>query len=253
MFEMSFVEGRARTHKGWTVIVSFALQLGLVVTALLIPLIRPDLLPVGLVASFKLTAPPGPPPAPPAAIAAAAAPARRAVRQVVDGRMLMPARIPRQAAFIADDMAALPTAGTGFHVDGGMPGTGAGGGLASVFSAPMHAAPPPPPLAVESKHKPAVRRIEVGGNVIEAMLIRPAVQPVYPPLARQTRTQGTVVLAALIGPDGRIRNLRVMSGHPLLTQAAIDAVRQWRYRPTLLNGEPMEVDTTIEVRFVLQH
>lgn len=60
------------------------------------------------------------------------------------------------------------------------------------------------------------------------------------------------MLAALIGPDGRIRNLRVISGHPLLTQAALDAVRHWRYQPTLLNGDPVEVDTTVEVRFVLQ-
>jgi len=251
MFEMSFVEGRAKTHKGWTVIASFLLQLGLVAGALLIPLVRPDLLPVGLVAAFKLTAPPGPPPAPPAATAAAIAPAKRTARQVVDGQMLLPARVPEKVAMITDDMDALPTAGTGFYVEGGIPGARSGAGLGPAFGAPLEAAPPPPPPAAVEKPKPAVRRIEVGGNVIEAMLIHPAVQPVYPPLARQTRTQGTVVLAALIGPDGRIRNLRVMSGHPLLTQAAMDAVRQWRYRPTLLNGDPVEVDTTIEVRFVL--
>jgi periplasmic protein TonB len=251
MFEMSFVEGRARTHKGWTVIVSFALQLGLVATALLIPLLRPDLLPVGLVAVFRLVAPPGPPPAPPAISAATAAPAKRAARQVVDGRMLMPTRMPEKAAIIADDMDALPATGTGFTVVGGMPGPGSGAAMGPLIGMPTQAPPPPPPPPVESRTKPSVRRIEVGGNVIEAMLIRPALKPEYPPLARQTRTQGVVVLAALIGPDGRIRNLRVLSGHPLLTQSALNAVRQWRYRPTLLNGEPVEVDTTIQVHFVL--
>jgi protein TonB len=74
---------------------------------------------------------------------------------------------------------------------------------------------------------------------------------VYPPLARQTRISGTVRLHAIIGKDGSVQQLEVLSGHPLLVQAALDAVRQWRYRPTLLNGEPVEVDTTIDVIFSL--
>jgi len=73
------------------------------------------------------------------------------------------------------------------------------------------------------------------------------VQPVYPPLARQTRISGTVRLHAIISKDGSIQQLEVISGHPLLQQNALDAVRQWRYQPTLLNGEPVEVDTTIDV------
>jgi protein TonB len=77
------------------------------------------------------------------------------------------------------------------------------------------------------------------------------VQPVYPPLARQTRIQGTVKLHAIIAKDGSVQQLEVLSGHPLLVQAALDAVRQWRYKPTLLNGEPVEVDTTVDVIFSL--
>jgi protein TonB len=73
----------------------------------------------------------------------------------------------------------------------------------------------------------------------------------YPPLARQTRISGTVRLHAIIGKNGAVQQLEVISGHPLLVQAALDAVRQWRYRPTLLNGEPVEVDTTIDVIFSL--
>lgn len=77
------------------------------------------------------------------------------------------------------------------------------------------------------------------------------IKPIYPLLAIQTRTQGVVVLHAIIGKDGEVAELQLISGHPLLVRAAMEAVRQWRYRPTLLNGEPVEVDTTITVTFRL--
>jgi periplasmic protein TonB len=75
--------------------------------------------------------------------------------------------------------------------------------------------------------------------------------PVYPPLARQARIAGAVMLEGIIARDGTVKNLRVLSGHPLLAGAALEAVRQWRYRPTLLNGEPVEVIAPIAVNFVL--
>jgi protein TonB len=75
--------------------------------------------------------------------------------------------------------------------------------------------------------------------------------PAYPPLARQARIQGTVKLEGVIGKDGTVQELKVVSGHPLLIQAALDAVRNWRYRPTMLNGQPVEVITTIDVNFTL--
>jgi periplasmic protein TonB len=87
-------------------------------------------------------------------------------------------------------------------------------------------------------------------NMLEGSLIR-RVQPIYPPLARNARVQGPVVLFATISAGGAIENLRVLSGHPLLVGAAIDAVKQWRYRPYILNGEPIEVETEITVNFVL--
>jgi periplasmic protein TonB len=77
------------------------------------------------------------------------------------------------------------------------------------------------------------------------------VQPVYPPIARNVHVQGAVVLAALIGKDGTIENLRLMSGHPMLVPAAMAAVSQWRYRPYILNGEAIEVETQITVNFIL--
>ena len=87
--------------------------------------------------------------------------------------------------------------------------------------------------------------------MLQAQLIS-RIEPRYPPLAIQTKTEGTVYLHAIISRDGRITSLDVISGHPLLVQAALEAVRQWRYRPTMLNGEPVEVETSITVIFKLQ-
>jgi protein TonB len=107
--------------------------------------------------------------------------------------------------------------------------------------------PPPPPVKVEKPVTP--QRIRVGGNVQQAKLIRQP-KPIYPPLAKQARISG-VVLNAIIGKDGTIQNLTVASGHPLLVPAAMEAVKQWVYQPTLLNGEPVEVVTQIDVNFTL--
>jgi len=93
-------------------------------------------------------------------------------------------------------------------------------------------------------------RIKIGGNVATSKLVE-RTQPVYPPLARQTRIQGTVRLHAIIAKDGLVQHLEVSSGHALLVQSALDAVRTWRYEPTLLNGERVEVDTTIDVVYAL--
>jgi protein TonB len=93
-------------------------------------------------------------------------------------------------------------------------------------------------------------KIRVGGNVQATNLIT-QVRPVYPPAAKEQRIQGAVKLEATIGPDGKVEDLRVVSGHPLLVQAALDAVKDWVYRPTLLNGNPVTVVTSIDVNFTL--
>jgi protein TonB len=116
----------------------------------------------------------------------------------------------------------------------------------ALSAAPVPKLPPPTVPA-----RPAVPpRVTVGG-VVQAARIVHQVMPVYPPPARQARISGTVRLEAVISRDGMIQSLRVMSGHPWLAQAALDAVRQWVYRPTRLNGEPVEVLTQIEVNFKL--
>ena len=103
-------------------------------------------------------------------------------------------------------------------------------------------APPPP------KATPA--RIRVGGNVQAAKMVR-QVMPVYPPIAKTAHISGTVVLHAVIAKDGSVEDLQYVSGPPLLMKSAMDAVKQWRYQPTQLNGDPVEVDTTISVVFTL--
>jgi protein TonB len=92
--------------------------------------------------------------------------------------------------------------------------------------------------------------VVLSGNVTSGLLIR-KVQPSYPPLAKQARISGAVVLKAVIGKDSSIKDLQALSGHPMLVQAALDAVRQWRYKPYVVEGEPVEVDTQITVNFTL--
>ena len=132
-------------------------------------------------------------------------------------------------------------------IPGGIPGGAIGGLPTGVIGAPPP--PPPPPPKVEEVKK-QVQQIRVGGNVQAANLIK-KVTPTYPPLAKQARIQGTVRFNAVIGKDGTIQNLTVVSGHPLLVPAATDAVKQWVYKPTLLNGDPVDVLTTIDVNFTL--
>ena len=102
----------------------------------------------------------------------------------------------------------------------------------------------PAPLPTTLTHPPRI------SHMMEGNLIR-RVQPEYPPLARSARIQGRVVLSAVISKEGTIENLRVLAGHPMLVRAAIEAVSQWRYRPYILNGESVEVETRITVNFSL--
>jgi protein TonB len=108
---------------------------------------------------------------------------------------------------------------------------------------PPAAQPPPAPAAPQEP-------LKVGGNVQEAKLIR-RITPVYPPLARQARVTGVVRVEATIGKDGKIAKVSALSGPPLLRQAATDSVRQWIYQPSLLNGQPVEVVTQVDVSFNL--
>ncbi|MBV8817225.1 MAG: energy transducer TonB [Acidobacteriaceae bacterium] len=247
MFEQTFVEGTVKTRKPWTVFLSFLLQTLMVGVLVLIPLIYTDTLPKAQLTSF-LVAPPPPPPPPPPPQAAPPKPVKVIPKQFDAGRLMAPKTVPKQIAMIKEDEAPPPTAGVVGGVAGGVPGGAGGGVIGGIIGAVPSAAPPPPPKKEEKPVTP--QRIRVGGNVQAANLVK-KVTPVYPQLAKQARIQGTVRFTAIIGKDGTIQNLQLVSGHPLLVAAAQDAVRQWVYKPTMLNGEPVEVVTQIDVNFTL--
>lgn len=228
-----------KTNKPWTVALSMAVQVFLLSILILIPLIYTEALPKTSLTAM-LIAPPPPPPPPPPPAAAQVVRVKPQVRLIQNNQLMAPKVIPRDIKIIKEE-AEPADMGVQGGVPGGVPGGQMGGVIGGVIGG-VGAAPPPP--------KPTQSRITRGGNVQAAMLVN-RVQPQYPPLARQTRISGTVRLHAIIAKDGSVQQLEVLSGHPLLVQSALDAVRQWRYRPTLLNGEPVEVDTTIDVIFSL--
>jgi protein TonB len=164
-----------------------------------------------------------------------------------DGRFIAPPRIPDRIADIID-AAPLPPG-----PDIGMPGgdRDIAGVPDGVFHSILTNASrnDPPPEISPRRAKPIERRV-VGGDVQAAKLVN-APKPEYPTLAKVARVQGTVRLEAIIGTDGRVQDLQVISGHPMLVKAAMEAVSQWRYQPTLLNGVPVEVQTEINVNFIL--
>jgi protein TonB len=243
MFEDSLIEsgGRLKTKRGWTSIVSFAIQIMIVGVMVLIPLIFTEALPKGQM-MFLLVAPPPPPPPPPPA-AAVVQHVKQIQTDIVNGELRTPTKIPQKVKMIQEDEAPPPTmAATGVvgGVPGGVPGGSMGGVIGSVLSST--------PVAVPKIATP--QRVRVSGGVSQGLLIR-KVPPAYPPLARQARIQGVVVLQAQISKEGNIENLQLISGHPMLAPAAIEAVKQWKYKPYLLNGEPVEVDTQVQVNFTL--
>jgi protein TonB len=158
-----------------------------------------------------------------------------------NGQLRTPTAIPKKVAMIKEDEPP-PSANAGVMggVAGGVPGGQMGGVIGGIISSA--------PVAVPKVATP--QKVRVSQGVSEGLLLH-KVTPSYPPLAKQARIQGAVLLQATIGKDGSIQNLRVQSGHPMLTQAAIDAVRQWKYKPYLLNGEAVEVETTVQVNFTL--
>ncbi|HEV2021920.1 MAG TPA: TonB family protein [Terriglobales bacterium] len=242
MFQDSLFEsgGRLKTKRLWTTLLSVFMQGFLIGILILIPLIYTEALPRQQLMTFLVAPPPPPPPAPPA-------PAVQAVKvvqtDIENGRLRTPDRIPQKVAMIKEEEAPPPVSNMGGvvgGVPGGVPGGQMGGVLGGILSSTSMTAPK---IA-------APQRVRLSQGVTEGNLVN-KVTPLYPDIAKRARIQGIVVLQAVISKQGAIENLRVVSGHPMLTQSALDAVRQWRYRPYLLNGEPVEVETQITVNFNL--
>lgn len=222
------------THKVWTVWLSALIQALILGILILIPLIYTSALPSAMMTTF-LVAPPPPPPPPPPAVKVIVKPQPKFIQQ---GKLVAPTVIPKKIQMIKEE--AQPDVGMTGGVLGGVPGGSTGGALGGIIGGAPGLPPPPKP----------VERMRIGGNVMQANLIH-QVLPVYPQIAKTAHISGTVVLHAIIAKDGTVQELTFISGPPLLMRAAMDAVKQWRYKPTLLNTQPVQVDTTISVIFNL--
>jgi len=237
-----YTASKTANWKRATLPIAYILEGIVIGMIVLYPLIYTEALPKAQLMTFLAAPPPPPPPPPPPA----AAPPPRVIRRITaEDMMRAPTVIPKTIVHVENEPAPEAVGVVG-GVPGGVPGGTMGGVMGGVLGSVLSQAapPPPPPKAV------APKRIRVGGQVESAKLIFQP-KPEYPPLARMARIQGQVRLEAVISKDGTIQDLKVLNGHPLLVKAALEAVQRWRYQPTLLNGEPVEVVTEIDVNFTL--
>ncbi|HXW89845.1 MAG TPA: energy transducer TonB [Terriglobales bacterium] len=237
-----------RNRRRFATVFSFTLQCLLIAGLLIIPLMFTEDLPRQQLLTFLVAPLPPPPPPPPAAQVMA-----KVIRQIqsdllTSGQLLTPRRIPERVQLIREEEAPPPLPSTGGvigGVPGGVPGGQLGGVIGGIISKTSSLAAIPK-LAVPA----APKRIRISQGVTKGLLIQ-KIEPEYPMLALQAHIQGQVVLRAIISKDGEIKELELVSGHPLLAPAAVEAVSHWRYRPFLLNGLPVEVETNVTVTFQL--
>jgi periplasmic protein TonB len=243
MFEDSLMEsgGRLARRNPWTTAFSFALQIFAGGILVLTSMIYTETLPAQKLLSV-LEAPVPPP---------AAAPEPRAVAQAATstsefaGGVLVPPReIPTHAKMIQDQ---APPGNPLVNSEVGVLNSTGDGASNSVLTDVLRSTPVAVPKVSVNV---SVNKVRVSSGVAQGLLVR-QIKPEYPALARQARIEGTVMLQATIGKDGTVQNLRVISGHPMLTASAIAAARQWLYKPYYLNGEPVGVETQINVIFTL--
>jgi protein TonB len=232
----------------------------LILMVLVIPLLLPQSISQRelLITLVSPIGPPPPPPPPPVELPAVAVTPPKTVeaqvRPVTLETLVAPTTIPREIAKIVDQPIAPPPGVIG-GVPGGIPGGTVGGVLGgllaanSIPTAPPALAPPPPPPPPPPKAVAPVDPVRVGGNVKEPRPIK-MVPPVYPQLASKARVNGIVVLEATLTAEGKVEEIKVVSGHPLLVDAAINCVKQWIYEPTYLNGVPVAVILTARVHFM---
>jgi len=235
MLQVSWAQ---RSRRGWTTLTSFGLQAAVIGLLLLLPLLQTVGLPKARTVSTPINA--GRPDTEPMASQPHGGP-RSGPQTSIVIPLIQPGRVPRDITTGPDEVASLPPGGSG----DGIPGIaipGAADGIPLTIITGTRPVLPAAPAAIARPFR--------SSNILEGSLIR-RVLPVYPPLARSARIEGPVVLAAVISKAGTIENLQVLTGHPMLVKAAIDAVSQWRYRPYILNDEAIEVETRITVNFIL--
>lgn len=226
-----------KTSQGKTTVVSVVIHGILLVAILVIPLLMSDEIPepTSVVKAFFVepSAPPPPPPPPPPPAPKAAVTPKVPPRPVeVNPTFTAPVEVPQEIK---------PEEGLDLGVEGGVPGGVEGGVPGGVVGGVVGGLPDAPP---------PVQAVRVGGQIKEPKKLK-NVPPVYPDIAKQARVQGIVILECTISPQGKVTDVKVLRGIPLLDQAAQDAVKQWVYTPTLLNGVPVPVIMTVTVNFRL--
>jgi periplasmic protein TonB len=242
MFEQTFVHTGGATRKPLSMAVSLTTQLLLTAVVVAVPLLKTAEIawkPPVVVFAFPLPPRPRPVELPPTSGTQIVK-----VKPVFDLRLTAPAHIPSKVSMVVDEVAA-PAFNTGAFPSGNRE-------QVILSGDPIAKILPPAPVRAAPSAKPAQERLKVGGDVQKAMILHQRV-PVYPAIALTARISGTVILAAIISKNGSVQKLQLISGPPLLADAAISAVREWTYKPTLLNGEPVEVITEITVSFTLSH
>jgi protein TonB len=247
MFDQIISENAARTRRPLAVALSFAGQVALVTLTVLFPILRTESIVPGR--SLRIISAPrtwGRPEDTPQKPAVVRVTGRPGPHVLIEGMLRQPAQVPSRILIETDEPPEGVLQGAAASTNYGMPdgvyGAIPTGMIQHIVAPPKPASPPP----VSAPRAP----VRIGGDVQAAKIVH-QVTPLYPPLAKQARISGVVRLEAIIGRNGMIESLHVTSGHPLLAQAALDAVRQWVYRPTLLNGDPVEVLTQIDVHFKL--
>jgi protein TonB len=236
-----------KSRQTWATFSSIVFQCLVIGLLLLLPLYFTQELPKSQLLTF-LVAPPPPPPPPPAAAQVVKITKQVQTDLLAGGVLRTPTRIPQKVQMIKESDAPPPMPGGGVvgGVPGGIPGGQLGGVIGGIVSSTST-------LAIVPKFQPVVpQRVRVSQGVTTGLLIH-KVQPSYPILARDARIQGEVVLKAIIDKAGNIQDLQLISGHPMLVPAAIAAVKEWRYRPYLLNGQPVEVESNVTVTFLLSN
>jgi len=248
LFEESLiVSGRKTPPRNlWAATGSLILQSLLLAGVIVIPLFHTDVLPNRETLTSLYLAPLPPPPPPPAANVARVLVSTPRIKPTYNSKAIsIPDPVQKRQTAPQDSVGSI--GGVVGGVPGGVVGGVPGGVLGGVLGA---SAPPMPALAKETATMP--KRVHLAARAVEANLIHD-VPPRYPPEAGRARIEGTVVLQDVIGKDGSVHDVRVESGLPLLAQAAIEAVKQWRYKPYLLNGEAVEVDSRITINFTLSN
>ena len=222
------------SQKWYTVPLSIIAHVVLFGAVIIIPLMATDVLPTPPSMMAFVGAPPTPPPPPPPPPSAAPPPK---TPTPIANPNAAPIEAPKQI------IPETPSVGVSEGVPGGVEGGVPGGVMGGVVGGLPEAPPPPPP--------PPQAPVRVGGAIKQPTKLK-NVPPVYPPIAQSARVQGVVIIEATIGPDGRVTDTKVLRSIPLLDQAAVDAVKQWTYTPTLLNGVPVPVIMTVTVNFTLK-